>query len=199
MLAYNKHSDQELLALLKQSDERAMTEIVTRYWQRILAVAINRLDNQQEAEECVQDVFVRFWRLREKLELRYTLYTYLSTAVRYRIYNLLDSQHRKSLAMSPFSEQMEISSGKFHADSNLLEKELLDRIATYVDQLPEKCKIVYRLHNDNGLSNEQIAAELSISEKTVEAHLTKASRDIRNNLAQNSAAFALLIGFPQLF
>ncbi|MBB5438583.1 RNA polymerase sigma-70 factor (ECF subfamily) [Pedobacter sp. AK017] len=186
-------SDQELLLLLKKDDERAMAEIITRYWQRMLAVAINRLDNQQEAEECVQDVFMRFWQLRVKLELKYTLYTYLSAAVRYRVYNLLDSQHRKFISIVPLSSEMEISSGEFHADSELLEKELLERIAVYVDQLPQKCRIVYKMSREDGKSNEQIATELKITEKTVEAHLTKAVKDIRENLAGSSAGLAFLL------
>ena len=193
MSAYSTYNDQELITLLKQGDDRAMTEIITRYWQRMLAVAINRLDNQEEAEECVQDVFVRFWQLRGRLELKYTLYTYLSAAVRYRIYNLLDSQHRKHLATQPLSDDIDISSGEFQADSNLLEKELLERIATYVDQLPEKCKIVYQMSREDGLSNEQIAAELKIAEKTVEAHLTKAVKNLRDNLTGSSGAFAFIL------
>lgn len=186
-------TDRELLLLLKQDDERAMAELITRYWQRMLAVAINRLDNQQEAEECVQDVFMRFWQLRDRLELKYTLYTYLSAAVRYRIYNLLDSQHRKSLSMVPLSSEMEISSGEFHADSELLEKELLERISLYVDQLPEKCRIVYKMSREDGKTNEQIASELKITEKTVEAHLTKAVKDIRGNLAGSSAGITFML------
>jgi RNA polymerase sigma-70 factor (family 1) len=193
MAAYSGYTDQELLLLLKEGDGMAMTEIIARYWQRMLAVAINRLDNQEEAEECVQDVFVRFWQLREKLEIKYTLYTYLSAAVRYRVYNLLDSQHRKQLHTQPLSAGMDISSGEFHADSNLLEKELLERIATYVDQLPEKCRIVYQMSREDGLSNEQIAAELKIAEKTVEAHLTKAVKNLKDNLTGSSGALAFMI------
>lgn len=193
MDGYSKHADHELLLLLKKDDDRAMTEIIARYWQRMLAVAINRLDNQEEAEECVQDVFVRFWQLRDKLELKYTLYTYLSAAVRYRIYNLLDKQHRKHLVTQPISANIDISSGEFHADSNLLENELLERIANYVEQLPEKCRIVYKMSREEGQSNEQIAAELKIAEKTVEAHLTKAVKDIRHKVTGSSAAFAFIL------
>jgi RNA polymerase sigma-70 factor (ECF subfamily) len=195
---YSKYTDLELIDLLKKDDQRAMTEIIARYWQRMLAVAINRLDNQEEAEECVQDVFIRFWQIREKLELKYTLYTYLSAAVRYRIYNLLDHQHRKSLFTQPLTAEIDISSGEFHADSHLLEKELLERISGYVDQLPEKCRIVYKMSREEGLSNEQIAEELKIAEKTVEAHLTKAVKNISENLTGPAAAFTFLLFSDQL-
>lgn len=193
MANYSTLSDQELLALLKEGNDRAMTEIIQRYWQRMLAVAINRLDNQEEAEECVQDVFIRLWQIRDKLELKYTLYTYLSAAVRYRIYNLLDSQHRKHLFTQSLSDEIDISSGEFQADSNLLEKELLERIAAYVEQLPEKCRIVYQMSREDGLSNEQIATELKIAEKTVEAHLTKAVKNLKENLTGSSGALALIL------
>lgn len=49
MADYNTFSDQELIALLKQNNQQAMTEIYDRYWDKLLAVALNRLDNLEEA------------------------------------------------------------------------------------------------------------------------------------------------------
>jgi RNA polymerase sigma factor (sigma-70 family) len=126
MSVYSAHSDQELLLLIGENSERAMTEIFDRYWDKLLAVALNRLDNLEEAEECVQDVFLKLWKLRETLELKYTLYTYLSAAVRYRVLDLLDKQYRKlQYAPEMLSEMQNEPPSSLSSDGHLLEKDYL--------------------------------------------------------------------------
>ncbi len=194
MARYNHQSDTELLQLLKEGNERAMTAIFNRYWDRLLAVAMNRLNHQlEEAEECVQDVFVRLWRIRERLDLQYSLYTYLSAAIRYRAYDMLDQQHRRQLPIESFPEGFEQGSEEYAADARLLEKELLDKIEASISQLPTKCQIVYRKSRQEGLSNAEIARQLDIAEKTVEAHLTKAAKDIEDNLNKHLPTILLFV------
>jgi RNA polymerase sigma-70 factor (family 1) len=183
MLTQSTETDTQLVLLIKEGNERAMSEIFDRYWHKLLAVALNRLDNLEDAEECVQDVFINLWKLRATLQLKYSLYTYLSAAVRYRVLDLMDKQYRKpKYAREELNDLLEISSDGAAPDSNILLNELLERIEASVKQLPEKCQIVYRMSREDGHSNKKIAEELNISEKTVEAHLTKAIKDIRDNL-----------------
>lgn len=184
MAAYGTYTDQELVALIKQDHAQAMTEIYERYWHKLLAVAINRLSNLEEAEECVQDVFLKLWKIREKLELKYTLGTYLAAAVRYRVLDLLALEHRKlHMANESLSDLKDVLPSDLAPDAHLLEQEMLDNIERSVRQLPDKCKIVYRMSREEGLSNKQIAEELNVTEKAVEAHLTRAIKSIRSNLA----------------
>lgn len=193
MADYRNHTDIELLQLLQEGNERAMTEIFNRYWDRLLAVAMNRLNQQlEEAEECVQDVFVKLWRLREKPDLRYSLYTYLSAAIRYRAYDMLDQQYRKQLPQAGLAEGLDIASHEYAADAALLQKELLDKYEACIDQLPAKCRIVYRMSRQEGLSNTEIAGQLNIAEKTVEAHLSKANKDIEANFNKLPAIMLLV-------
>jgi RNA polymerase sigma-70 factor (ECF subfamily) len=79
---HNTYNDHELVRLLKQSDQEAMREIYDRYWDKLLAVAVNRLSIEEEAEECVQDVFLSLWKRREGLVLKHELSTYLWVAVK---------------------------------------------------------------------------------------------------------------------
>ena len=65
MVHYKSHNDQELIQLMWNGDERILVEIYNRYWDKMLAVAFNRIGNQEEAEECVQDVLYKLWNLRE--------------------------------------------------------------------------------------------------------------------------------------
>jgi RNA polymerase sigma-70 factor (family 1) len=182
------HTDSELVALLKAGEESAFTEIFERYWDKLLAVAVNRLGEEQEAEECVQDVFVRFWQRREELVLTHKLSTYLWAAAKYQVLNRLDKRYAKrKLKTTELRDDNVI--GLHSPEVYLLEKELMARIEATVQELPEKCRMVYRLSREEGKTNPEIAAELDIAEKTVEGHLTRALRDIRTNLTSIAPAF----------
>ncbi|MBL4678008.1 MAG: sigma-70 family RNA polymerase sigma factor [Mucilaginibacter sp.] len=193
MVSLGALSDIELIGLMKAGEQRALAEIFERYWSRLLAVALNRLDNLEEAEECVQDVFLKLWNLRENLELKYTLATYLAAATRYRVMDLLDTQYRKQMNLVPLDNQDFYLNHYETADARLLEKELLDRIEAAVRQLPEKCRIVYRMSREDGTPNKAIAAELGISEKMVEAHLSRAIKGLRDNLTLVLPPILLLV------
>ena len=194
MTDYGKCSDRDLILLLNNGVQRAMTEIFERYWQKLLAVALNRLDNLEEAEECVQDVFIKLWNLRSNLDIKYSLYTYLSAAVRYRVYDLLDKQYRRAdMIIYPIDKAVEIGSEVNMADAYLLQKELLEQIDAAILRLPNKCRTIYRMSREDGRSHKQIADELDISEKTVEAHLTKAIKNLRCDLATEFPAIIVVI------
>lgn len=151
-------------------------------------LAANALDNPEEAEECVQDIFCSIWLRRETLQLKYSLYTYLAVAVKYRVINILDKEHRKRQRMSladPHYPEIFAPS----AETPLLEKELTDRLEASIAILPEKCRIVYKMSREEGKTHKQIADELNISEKTVNNHLVKAVKDISNHLTLVLPAF----------
>ena len=188
MAAHKTLSDNELLALLKEGDQYALAEIYGRYWDKLLAVAVNRLGDEQEAEECVQDVFVSFWRRREELVLTHNLSTYFWAATKYQVLNRLDKRYAKRRIKT--TELLDDNVVGVHSpEVYLLEKELMARIEATVQALPEKCRIIYRMSREEGKTNREIAGELAIAEKTVEGHLTRALRDIRTNLTSIVPAF----------
>jgi RNA polymerase sigma-70 factor (family 1) len=177
---YTTYNDASLVDLLTQGDQEAMTEIYNRYWMKLLAVAVNRLTDEQEAEECVQDVFLSLWKRRARLELRYQLSTYLWVAIKYQVINRLDKRYaKKNISTTELTDDISVPS----AEAQILEKELLERIEQAVGQLPAQCRMIYKMSREDGKSNKDIAAELNISEKTVEGHITRALKGIRNNLS----------------
>ena len=183
-------SDLELLDLLKSGDQSAFTTLYDRYWDKLLAVALNRLNDEQEAEECVQDVFISFWRRREELVLTHNLSTYLWAATKYQVLNRLDKRYSKrQIKTTELLDENVI--GLHSPEVYLLEKELMARIEATVQELPEKCRIIYRMSREDGKTNREIAGELEIVEKTVEGHLTRALRDIRANLTSVAPAFLI--------
>ena len=182
MAIYSKHTDQELIALLNRGDQTAFTEIYNRYWKKMFTVAANKIDDLQEAEDIVQQVFITIWKRREVLVIKSSLDSYLAVSVKYRVIKSLD----KSLKDVHFSGDAATSALLEVADDSTRQwlefQEIKDRLEILVDKLPEKCKLIYQLSRDKGYTTKQISEELSISEKTVEGHMTNALKALRTGL-----------------
>ncbi len=173
-------TDAELIALLAKDDQAAFTEIYRRFWDKVFAVAFHRLNDQLEAEEVVQDVFFSLWKRRENLAIQYSLNTYLSTAAKYQII----SRQRKQYLQQQNSAAT-LQSNDSGVDSTQLwfsERELKQQLDYHIEQLPEKCRIVFKMSREEFKSYAEIAAELGVSEKTVEAHITRALKILRDKL-----------------
>jgi len=172
-------SDAELLNLLRDGNQSAMTEIYKRYWDKLFVVANNRLQDQLEAEETVQDVFCSIWNRRESLDILYGLATYLSVAVKYQVINRQAKAWKKAHHIE-FTTDFEEA-----ADTTNLwfaEKELKEQLAAAVNTLPNKCRIIFKLRYEDNLSNAQIAEQLNVTEKNIEAHITRAAKHLRGSL-----------------
>lgn len=173
-------TDHQLLELIGKDDREAFTELYNRYWDKLFTVAMHRLADEHEAEEVVQEVFLSLWQRRYTLKLTHTINTYLSVAVKYRIINHLDKQYRKKEHINSLA--ISLPQGEDSTSHWLSEKELRAQLEKSIKQLPPKCRIVFLLSRDEQKTNAEIAAELNIAEKTVEAHMTRALGALRQNL-----------------
>jgi RNA polymerase sigma-70 factor (family 1) len=173
------HIESEWLRKLAQGDELAFTEIYHQYWKLLFSVAANKLNNLADAEEVVQEVFADLWKRREQINIQQSLKSYLAAAVKFQVYSLLYKkyrQHRHEETMeqptsttSPIEEQYDL-------------KALQEQLQQTTALLPERCKLVYELSREAGLSNKEIAQTMDISEKTVENQMTKALKHLRTSL-----------------
>lgn len=181
MNRYRSFTDTELIGLLEHGDHSAFTEIYNRYWKKLFLVAAHKVKNLEEAEEIVQHIFVSLWNRRGNLKITSSLSSYLSVSVKYRVIKALDKQYHQpkytdSLGMRGIADDSTQEWLDF--------LELKERLEKLVCSLPEKCRLVYRMSREQGLSQKRIAEELEISEKTVEAHLGKAIKTLRTGLNQ---------------
>lgn len=173
-------SDIDLTALLSKGNDAAFSEIYNRYWKRLFTIAFNKLNNLSEAEELVQDIFLDIWSRRETLKITSSLAAYLAVAVKYKVldcYSKRATKLRYQNYLSHLSDPLDSSTENW-----LNHEELKENIRKSVASLPEKCRLVFELSRNNGLSHKQIATKLEIAEKTVESHLSRALRTLRINL-----------------
>lgn len=190
MYGYSLLTDGELAALLRTGDEKAFREIYQRYWEKTYLKAYKRIHDAFEAEEIVQDIFCNLWRKHETLSLIKGFDSYFAGAVKFEVINRFAKQARQtSLKNEVRSTYAEAANSTF----DLIDlKEMQALLQETLDQLPDKCGLVFRLKFEKEYSQQQIAREMQISEKTVEAHLSKARKILRTKFG---STLGLLICF----
>jgi len=172
--------DDHLLTLLKEGSEFALTNIYKKYWQRLYTSSNAILRDGQACEDIIQEIFLKLWLNRQDIQIRVSLSAYLFAAVRYEVYRQIKSGRVREDIFDHVCERIQAG-----PDYNDLEyKELNTKISEIVEQLPDKCRAVYKLSREQHLSHKQIAVQLNISTKTVENHLTKALNSLRFSLGQ---------------
>jgi len=196
MAQYRLYGDQELVESIRNGDERVLIEIYNRYWDKMLAVAYNRLGNQEEAEECVQDVLYKLWKLRDDFSLsEINLVNYLSRAIRNQSFNVLDRRHRERLRSENYDPVIDVN--HLSPERTLIARELQQQLDESIKALPPQCQLVFKLSRQEGLSNKEIAKVLDVSENTVKSHLKKADKEIKGNIELLTAVIFIYTFFQK--
>lgn len=190
-MPFTKSTDQELIALIAKDNREAFAALYQRYWDKVFAVALHRLGDVHEAEEVVQEIFLSLWARRNSLKLTHSLQTYLSVAVKYRVINHLARQYRRQLHLNELTNTAPAILN--NTVEWLNEKELRSQLEKGIGALPEKCRIVFLLSREENKTYAEIAAELNISQKTVEAHMGKALSTLRQSIKVAAPLFLLLL------
>jgi RNA polymerase sigma-70 factor (ECF subfamily) len=173
---YNNHSEEDLVLFVQQGDISAFSEIYSRYWDKLYNAAYKRLPNSEACEEIVQDVFIKYWEKSKQIVFTTNLSAYLFTAIRY---NVID-YYRKETVKDTFIKASRFDTPVDNSNEEHIQlKDLMHLVSKVIESLPSKCRTVYQLSRIEHKSNKEISAELNISEKTVEGHLTKALQYFR--------------------
>ena len=178
-----EHDEKALLQFISQDDEKAFAVIVRQYWNSIYSQALAYVKSTQEAQDIVQDVFLKVWEKRKSLPNVERFDSFLFIIAR----NHIISSFRKKLAM-PLQE---ISDNRFiensnHPDSQLASKELNALIEKGIDLLPPQQKNAFLLSRQESLSYEAIAQAMGISKETVKKHIGRALNFLRTYISNYS-------------
>ena len=180
MSLYSQYTDLILLNLLKKDDQLAYTEIFERYSRLLVNHAYKILENQDEANDVVQEVFLTIWNKRHELAVTGSLSSYLYKAVKNRVLNHI--AHEKVVSRYADSISDFIEQDYVFADSNLREKELEAIIAKEIALLPEKMREVFLLRKVEELSYDEIAIQLNITDKTAKQQVYNSLKILRGKL-----------------
>lgn len=178
MNSENDGKDRFLLAQLLEGNESAFDFLFRRYYKILTVKALKFVHDQDLAQSLVQDCFVHFWEKREQLDSIEDLYTYLSFMVKNRCIDHLRKLKRSHQVQ--ITNQIEIleSETEDGIDANDLSSHLWCAIAN----LPERCRIAFEYSRIDGITYSQIALKMGISQKAVEALISRSLKILRVEL-----------------
>lgn len=141
------------------------------------------------AREIAQEAFIALWEKREQIDMNRSVRSYLSSSIHNKCLNVLREQKkfdRSLLAFEGLSEKAaDVAFSGEHRETEAL-------ISAAIEELPEKCREIFRLSRFENLKYQQIADQLGISVKTVEAQMSKALQHMRARLADHLPALLIL-------
>ena len=145
-----------------------------RYYPNLIFYA-TRLVGEEEAEDVVQDVFVELWKRKDTIEIGDQIQAFLYRAVYTRALNVLKHRNVEDGYCAAMEENNEVI-------RRIEDRELRKEIYDAINELPDKCKEVFKLSYLHDMKNKEIADVLGVSLRTVEAHMYKALKYLRSRL-----------------
>lgn len=164
---------------IQQGDIQEFEKLFRKMYTDLCHYAMKFLKDMDSAEEIVQDLFYHYWKNREQIKIKTSLKAYLYQATRNKClkvieHNAVRQKHADSIMLN--SDEQGDPAQTLEAD------ELSEIIDKTLNQLPERNRKIFIMSRFEGLKYNEIANELSISVKTVEANMGKALKLFRANL-----------------
>ncbi len=164
------------------SDEEAARELFNIFHPRLVRFAIFYTTSIHEANDIVSEVFIKFFRRLKKIREIRDVQFYLYKSVKNQC---LTHIKRKKRNVSLDDLDWENASYSFelnNPESELLNRELVNRIEESINNMPLKRKMVYKMIVIEGLKYKEAAGILGLSVKTIENHLVLAMKDLRKDI-----------------
>ena len=190
-------SEREKVIAVKYVDHQAFVELYNDYWGQVYDFSRLYISRVADAEEIVQDVFVKLWESRHLLKEDESFKGFLFIITR----NIVFSRNRKKVNENLFKTSVLSAFGnESNYNSNSVEEEYCaSQLAVFIDKLigslPEQQKRCFLLSREENLSYKEIAERLGISPKTVEIHMGKALKFLKNSIERGWDILLSLLSF----
>lgn len=183
-------TDKDLLIKLRKGDEQAFRELYVRHNRQVLAFAIHLTHSAVDAEDILQDTFLKLWTSRANLPEIDRVDNYIFMMARNRTLDHL----RKVAQQQKLIDQVwaNISEISEELEQQLDARESKQLISKALETLSPQKQTVFQLSRQQGLSHEEIAQQLRLSKSRVKNLLVETLRHVRLYLAQHSVLLAAL-------
>ncbi|MFK7774911.1 MAG: RNA polymerase sigma-70 factor [Saprospiraceae bacterium] len=184
--------EKDLLNKLRQDNDDAFRTLFSAYYKYLTAIAYRYLKDGEKAKDFAQEAFVVLWNQRKELDIRLGLKPYLRQVVINKCLNHLRREQRID-----FSENSQLPETATSIDAiHHLEKEDLQKtIQQAVDNLPNRCRIIFCMSRYEEKSHKEISQALGITPKTVENQITIALKALRKAIYKTTLLTFFFLNF----
>lgn len=169
-------SDEQLVAFVRDGNDNAFAELFHRHWDNVYKMIYSRIRDRSKTEGIAQEIFMKFWDKRSELVID-NFSAYLYTCVKHRCINYIESKITRKKHWDHykvFLPQQDDATDKAIAFNDL--REALEK---WLNHIPNKSKMIFRLNRLEGQSVKEIAGQMNLSEKAIQYHLTRSVKELR--------------------
>lgn len=190
MIVKDNISDEQLISSVKRDDHYAFDKIFHKYGSSLFSFVVSVLKDKSEAEEVVQDVFLKIWEKRAELNPSLSFKSYLFTIA----LNTTKNIYRQKLQRDRYKQDvaLELNISQTSDVDGIEYRNLLDYIDKIIEKLPPSRREIFILSKKDGMKNHEIAKLLNISEQTVKNQLVSAMKFLRSEAAGDDNELGLL-------
>lgn len=188
--------EKEILTKIRFGDEKAFEFIFKSYYATLCTYAFDLLKNNALAEEVVQEILIRVWENRTKIDITVSVKSYLYKCVHNQCVNLIKHiqviKNQSEKYLNDIQSNTEISSltdNEFTLETFFYEG-LEDDIETVILSLPEQCRKIFRMSRFEMLSHEEIAQRLDISVNTIKTQIRRALEKLKTSIGKKISEHA---------
>lgn len=185
-----ENPDKLLFNQIKKGDEKAFSCIFDKYWEELFLSAYRVLNDEEICKDVVQDIFIALWNRSSELEIS-NLRAYLLQAAKYQVAKFIRDNQKIDIISNSY-EKIEMLC---YTEQPVEYNELFGVLNQKINELPERCRQVFRMSRIDGLTNKQIGEKLDISVSTVENQISKALKFIRHELSGYTTFLSLVVFF----
>lgn len=177
------YTEQKLVSLLRSGSQFAFERLFENYSQKLYRFSLSYLKSETEAEEIVQDVFLKLWENRDKLRNETSFQSYLFTIAFNDIRKHFNKKAREERYRTEILEFLSDENPAIETNPDF--DKLVIKLESLIDQMPDRRKEIFWKRKKEAKSVKDIASEMSISPKTVENQITEAMNYLKKGFGED--------------
>jgi len=183
-------NEQQWISNLREGSETAFESLFNRYGQKIYRFSLAYLKSDTEAEEIVQNVFLKLWENKERLRNETSFQSYLFTIA----YNEIRKRFNKKALEDRFKTEIVdwLAEDMPELESKYEFELIVNKLEQLINQMPERRREIFIKRKKEGQAVKDIATEMNISPKTVENQITEAMNFLRTEFGNDRISDLLL-------
>jgi len=190
------HTEQQLISLLRSGSQFAFERLFESYSQKLYRFSLSYLKSETEAEEIVQEVFLKIWENHESLKNETSFQSYLFTIAFNAIRKHFNNKSKNEKYRTEILEFLASENSSIESKPDF--EVLITKLEQLIDQMPDRRKEIFLKRKKEGKSVREIATSMYISPKTVENQITEAMHFLKKEFDKDRISgmifFSLFLG-----